>query len=155
MELMHATAVDVGGKGVLLCGPSGVGKSDLALRLIDRGATFIADDQVLLEVRRRGLFALAPEPLRGYLEVRGLGIQSVPVAGGSFVALVVDLVAPDEVPRLPAPHFRALLGEKIPLLRLNAFEVSTALKIELAAGDATRIGATGPDGQTSGCTSHG
>jgi len=146
MELIHATAIDVAGKGVLLCGPSGAGKSDLALRLIDRGATFIADDQVQLEVRRRGLFASAPDRLRGYLEVRGLGIQSVPTAGGSFVALVVDLVAADQVPRLPQPAYRDLVGKKIPLLCLNAFEVSAAIKIELAARDTAKIGGVGPDG---------
>lgn len=145
MERIHATALDVAGAGVLLCGPSGAGKSDLALRLMDRGATFIADDQVLLEKRRRGIFAEAPKKLRGYLEIRGLGITSVPTAGGTFIRMIVDLVAPEQVPRLPKKQFRDLLGEKIPLLKLNAFEVSAPIKIELAAGNVSIIGGLGPD----------
>ena len=145
MERIHATALDVSGAGVLLRGPSGAGKSDLALRLMDRGATFIADDQVLLSRRRRGVFAEAPEKLRGFLEIRGLGITSVSTAGGTFVRLIVDLVAPEEVPRLPEIQFQTLAGEKIPVIKLNAFEVSTPIKIELAAGKTSIIGGTGPD----------
>jgi len=147
VERIHATALDVAGSGVLLCGPSGSGKSDLALRLMDRGATFIADDQVELSRRRRGVIAEAPQRLRGYLEIRGVGITSVPTAGGTIVKLIVDLVNPDEVPRLPEPEFRKLCGKKIPVLRLNAFEVSTPIKIELAAGKTSIIGGAGPDEQ--------
>lgn len=145
MERKHATAVDIAGNGVLICGPSGSGKSDLALRLIDRGASFISDDQVELVLRRRGIFASAPTAIRGLIEIRGLGITSMPIAGGCFVRLIVELVAPQEVPRLPKPEHQILLGEKIPVIRLNAFEVSTPIKIELAAGDTSRIGGTGPD----------
>ncbi len=145
MERLHAVAIDIAGKGVLLMGPSGSGKSDLALRLMDRGATLISDDQVVLERQRRGVFASAPPAIRGYLEIRGLGITSVPVTGGTFVALIVDLVEADKVPRLPEVQYKTLMGEKIPLIRLNAFEISTAIKIELAAGNISRIGAVGPD----------
>ena len=146
MERLHATAVDIAGKGVLLCGPSGGGKSDLALRLVDRGASFIADDQIELTLRRRGIHAAAVSSMRGYLEVRGLGLTSLPVMGGTFVALIVDLVPPEDVPRLPQASSRLLLGKKIPLLKLNAFELSTPIKIELAAKDISRIGGTGPGG---------
>jgi HPr kinase/phosphorylase len=145
LEQIHATAVDVSGKGVLLYGPSGSGKSDLALRLMDRGASFIADDQVVLTLARRGLKAEAPERLRGFMEVRGLGIVSRPVAGSSLIALVVELVVAEDVPRLPEKAFKTLLGKKIPLIRLNAFEVSAPIKIELAVGDTSIIGGTGPD----------
>lgn len=151
MEHLHATAVDIAGNGVLICGPSGAGKSDLALRLIDRGATFISDDQVMLERTRRGVFATAPASIRGWMEVRGLGVIGLPVAGGCHVRLIVELVAPDRVPRLPIREERELLGEKIPLIRLNAFEVSTPIKIELAAGDTFRIGGAGPDDDANGC----
>jgi len=152
MERLHATAVDIAGRGVLLYGPSGSGKSDLALRLIDRGASFISDDQVELTERRRGIYASAPKTIRGYMEIRGLGLTSLPVAGGTFVSLVVDLVASGEVPRLPEALSRTLLGKKIPLLRLNAFEISTPIKIELAAEGLSRIGSLGPDAKNKGAS---
>jgi HPr kinase/phosphorylase len=142
---IHAVALDIGGRGVLLLGPSGAGKSDLALRLMDRGASFVSDDQVDLTLQRRGIYAAAPAKLRGFLEVRGLGIISVPITGGAFISLVVELVAQDAVPRLPEMVNKTLLGEKIPLIRLNAFEISTPIKIELAVGDISRIGGAGPD----------
>jgi len=150
MERMHATAVDVAGRGVLLCGPSGAGKSDLALRLVDRGASFISDDQIELTLHRRGVLAVAPRPIRGYMEVRGVGIIPVPVTGGTYISLIVELVPSVDVLRLPDMEHKMLLGKKIPLIRLNAFEVSTPIKIELAAGDASRIGRAGPDEQTDG-----
>lgn len=145
MERLHATAVDIAGKGVLLVGASGSGKSDLALRLVDRGASFVSDDQVELTLRRRGVFAAAPTAIRGFLEVRGIGITSVPVTGGCFVSLIVELVLAADVPRLPEPEYKIVMGQKIPLIRLNAFEVSTPIKIELAAGEPSRIGGVGPD----------
>jgi len=152
--LCHATAVDIAGRGVLLRGPSGSGKSDLALRLMDRGGCFVSDDQTLLKRRKRGVFASAPLSIRGYLEIRGLGITSVPVTGGTFVSLIVDLVALEDVPRLPEYVVETLLGEKIPTLKLNAFEVSTPIKIELAVGDVSRIGNLGKMGAVEGNGKH-
>jgi len=140
MKTWHGTVVDIAGRGVMLRGPSGCGKSDLALRLLDRGASLVTDDQILLEKRRRGLFAFAPKSIRGYLEIRGVGITPVPVTGGTFLALAVDLVAPEDVPRLPEKEAITLVDQKIPLLRLNAFEISTPIKIELAAGNVSKIG---------------
>ncbi|MCG8489981.1 MAG: HPr kinase/phosphatase C-terminal domain-containing protein [Sneathiellales bacterium] len=148
MQPRHGTVVDIAGKGVLIEGPSGSGKSDLAFRLIDRGASFITDDQVLLEKRRRGILATAPDSIRGYLEVRGVGIVSMPVAGGAYIHLVVKLVSEEDVPRLPEKEFTELFDEKIPVLRINAFEVSAPLKIELAVGDTNRIGGLGPDDES-------
>ncbi|MHA1114324.1 MAG: HPr kinase/phosphorylase, partial [Alphaproteobacteria bacterium] len=78
MTLVHATCVSLWGAGILLRGPSGSGKSDLALRLIDGGAVLVADDQVSLELRDGGLFASPPAATAGKLEVRGVGIVTVP-----------------------------------------------------------------------------
>ncbi|MFC3050362.1 HPr kinase/phosphorylase [Kordiimonas pumila] len=144
MKTYHGTVVDIAGKGVFLRGPSGCGKSDIALRLIDRGASFVADDQILLESRKRGLLATAPQSIRGYLEVRGIGIVSMPVTGGSYIHLVVDLVDLGNVPRLPDTEMIDLCGVKVPRLHLNAFEASAPLKIELAVSDVSRIGGVGP-----------
>lgn len=147
-HLIHGTVVDIAGRGVLLRGPSGSGKSDLALRLLDRGASLVADDQVEISVGRRGLKAKAPDRLRGYLEVRGLGVLSMPVTGSTNIALVVDLVEASDVPRLPELRYETLMGTKILLICINAFEVSAPLKIELAAKDISRIGNTGPEHMT-------
>src|SRR3546814_8060220 len=90
--LFHATAVmlpdaQLGDWAVLLRGPSGVGKSDLALRLIDRGAVLVSDDQTLLSVAGGRLVAAPPAAIAGRLEARGLGIVDLPHRVGVPVAL--------------------------------------------------------------------
>ena len=147
MQTFHGTIVDIAGHGALLRGPSGCGKSDLALRLIDRGATLVADDQYLLRSSRRGLVAFAPDNLYGLLEVRGMGIVSVPAIKTTLVGLVVDLIPSSDIPRLPDKQNADLDGYLIPRLSLNAFESSTPIKIELAAADPDRIGAQGRQGE--------
>lgn len=143
MQTTHGTVIDVAGAGVLLLGPSGSGKSDLALRLIDRGATLVADDQFHTRPSRRGLVAYAPDNLYGLLEVRGLGIQSIPAIKTTTLQLVVNIVTEDAVPRIPEPVLSEINGEKINVIMLNAFENSAPIKIELAVGDVTRIGKVG------------
>lgn len=132
---VQATCVAVDGQGVLLRGPPGSGKSDLALRLIDGGARLVADDGV--ELHRQGddvmaeFPASAPESLRGRIEVRGLGIAPVSSIARIRLALVIDLVPPDVVERLPEPAAANLLGVGVPLLRLTAGEASAAAKVRL------------------------
>ena len=142
MQTHHGTVVDVSGAGVLLQGPSGCGKSDLALRLMDRGATLIADDRYLVRPGSRAPVAWAPDELYGLLEVRGLGIQSVPAIKTTRLRLVVNLVAPADVPRLPDKQETDICGHALPMLLLNAFEQAAPIKIELAASDPSRIGRT-------------
>lgn len=135
MTLIHATAVadPASGRAVLLRGPSGSGKSDLALRLIDRGWRLVADDQVEIEARAGRLIASAPPVIAGRMEVRGLGIVAQPPFGDATVVLVVDLVAPDAIERLPEPVHCILAGVDLPLLLLAPFEASAAAKVRLAA----------------------
>ncbi len=128
--LLHASAVAIGGHAVLLTGATGRGKSDLALRLIDRGAVLIADDQVQLVDDGSRLLASVPESIAGLIEVRGIGIVELPSTTGVPVALLVDLDA--EPPRMPPPSFRILLGNSLPVLTLSAFEASAPLKVEHA-----------------------
>lgn len=129
MVLVHGTCVDLGGSGVLLRGPSGSGKSDLALRLIDGGARLVADDQV--EMTRDGdvLMARAPAALRGRMEVRGIGIVPEEGVNAARLRAVVDLVPPDQVERLPEPRSVVLLGVELPAVRLHAFEASAPAKL--------------------------
>ncbi|MDH3596185.1 MAG: HPr kinase/phosphatase C-terminal domain-containing protein [Rhodospirillales bacterium] len=119
--------------GVLLRGPSGAGKSDLALRSIDRGWRLVADDQTELRPAGGRLSAASPGAIAGRMEVRGLGIVSVPSTPGATLCLVVDLVSPGLVERLPEPDFRKLLGVRLRRLALDPFEVSALAKLRLAA----------------------
>lgn len=127
---LHATCVSVDGKGVLLLGASGSGKSDVALRLIDAGATLVGDDQIQIH-KERVLLASPCERLQGMIEARGVGILKLPYAENVSVALAVQLVAREDVERLPDPQFFDCLGLQVPLLSLNAFDASTIAKIHL------------------------
>src|SRR5437868_3206290 len=104
MILVHGTTVALEGEGVLLRGPSGGGKSDLALRLIDAGARLVADDQTEIACEAQALVARSPQTIAGRIEVRGVGIIKVPTMPSAPVRLAVDLVAPDRVERLPEPR---------------------------------------------------
>lgn len=132
MIRVHGTSIAIGGDGILLRGPSGSGKSDLALRLIDAGALLVADDQT--ELRRAGatLRMTAPSVLSGRIEVRGLGIVPVPCAGEASLRLVVDLVPDAAVERMPEPRFVTLEDLSFPLVGLWPFAASAPAKLRLA-----------------------
>ncbi len=141
--LVHATCLALAGIGVLLRGPSGSGKSDLALRLIDRPgfglaaslieARLVADDQVILSRTGDDLLASAPERLAGLLEIRGLGIVRVEPAGPTRLGLVVDLVAAARIERYPAAAGEArFLGCRVPLVSIDATAPSAAARVRAA-----------------------
>lgn len=130
-EMVHASAVAIDGYGVLLLGPSGSGKSDLALRLIDRGAMLISDDIVVVETRD-GLPVLTPAPnITGKIEVRGVGICAMGFTMSAPLRLVV--VCAEHYPRMPeeAPT-TDIAGFLVPVMKLNPFEQSSTIKLELA-----------------------
>jgi HPr kinase/phosphorylase len=126
----HGSCVARDGAGVLLLGPSGTGKSDLALRLLGRGFVLVADDQVDVADG----FAKAPTALAGLLEVRGLGIMRLPYLTDAALKLVVDLelVADPagQQQRLPRPERHA--GLDLPLVRLVALAASAPDRVALA-----------------------
>jgi HPr kinase/phosphorylase len=129
---LHATCVQLDGVGVVLLGASGVGKSDLALRLIDAGALLVADDQVQVEASPTGLLGRPAETLAGLLEVRGLGILRLPYCRVSPLGLVVELDAASPVPRLPEPSTYPILGTELRHIRLDPRQASAAAKVRLA-----------------------
>ena len=129
---IHATCISLYGAGLIIRGPSEAGKSDLALRLIDRGARLVADDRVDLLISDNGVIARAPNSLKGLLEVRGLGILDVPFLEVAVVRLVVDLVDSENVPRLPERRITDLIGMGVPAVRLDPFEASAVSKVRLA-----------------------
>jgi serine kinase of HPr protein (carbohydrate metabolism regulator) len=147
VEVVHGTCVALGQRGALLRGPSGSGKSDLALRflfLARRGPTareapaLVADDQVLLTRDGSRVLAAAPDSIGARLEVRGVGIVGVKALTQCELALVVDLVRPEEIERLPATLRARLVGVELPLLRLAPFESSAPIKLALAVAQASR-----------------
>ena len=132
-ETLHASTVAIDGRAVLLSGRSGSGKSDLALRLIDRGFTLVSDDQTI--VRRDGdrLVATAPATIAGKLEIRGIGIVEVSAAADVPIALIVELS--EESTRLPEDgRERTILGVSVPLITVVAETASAAAKVVLALG---------------------
>lgn len=149
---VHGTCVAIAGKGVLLRGPSGAGKSDLAFRLIRENpeTRLVADDQVALASEAGRLFASAPEALAGLLELRGLGLVTMPAAARAELAIVIDLVPRDDVPRLPEARFATLCGVDLPLLALHAFDLTAADKIGLALESIPQRGFPGDDGRIGG-----
>ena len=103
---IHASAVAIADRGVVIRGRSGSGKSALVLSLLTLSpqAMLVADDRVLLSVEGGRLLAAPPAPLAGKLEIRGLGIVQRPCVSPVAVDLVVDLLPLAECPRLPEAH---------------------------------------------------
>lgn len=130
-ETIHATTVAIDGRAVLIQGRSGTGKSDLALRLIDRGAKLVSDDQTMV-IRRDGVLEAMPPPtIAGRIEVRGLGIVEMPHIADVPVALVVIVdAAPERLPTAPAE--KRFAGVTVPAVILTALEPSAPIKVELA-----------------------
>jgi serine kinase of HPr protein (carbohydrate metabolism regulator) len=127
----QATCVAIKGRAILIEGPAGSGKSSLALALIDRGATLVGDDGVLLEAVDGRLLA-APHPnIAGRIEVRNLGLLDFPTCPRAPVALLVHLDS--EAPRFPIEREHAQrLGITLPLVRLWPRSEVLALRAELA-----------------------
>jgi serine kinase of HPr protein (carbohydrate metabolism regulator) len=130
-ERIHATSVAIEGNAVLIFGRSGSGKSDLALRLIDRGAKLVSDDYTIVSSQGGRLLAHAPDRIKGRMEVRGVGLVEMEPVDRAPIVLAIDLDRSPE--RLPEePEGLALCGLSVPVIGLFALESSAPLKVELA-----------------------
>lgn len=124
---LHASCVALDGRGVLLIGPSGIGKSDIALQLVDRGAALVSDDQTEIWAEGEALFAAPPAPLRGLLEIRPVGLLRLPFREEKTpLSLCVALREKSEtLERLPEASFQLLLDRKLPKIDLPGRASST------------------------------
>ena len=115
-HIVHASAVAVDGRGLLITGASGSGKSSLASQLIALGASLVSDDRVVLQPGREGgVFMTAPDTTRGQIEARGIGVLNAPAAPSMLTAIVdLDQV---ETERLPQPHSHIIGSEAFPVIR--------------------------------------
>jgi serine kinase of HPr protein (carbohydrate metabolism regulator) len=130
-ETLHVSSIAIDGRAVLIEGESGAGKSDLALRLIDRGATLISDDYTLLQRAGSELIASPPDTIAGQIEVRGLGVLPMPHIEKIPVALLVHLTdAPERLPL--AEEVRRIAGVDIREVAIDSRTASAAIKVELA-----------------------
>ena len=131
---IHGSCVAHDGRGVLIVGASGAGKSSLALHLMSLGAGLVADDRVILSRRGPALWADVPAPIRGRIEARGVGLMHAPCVGPQPVALVVDLdrVEPD---RLPRGRSVVMQDVRLPLvLKVDADHFPAAIMLYLRHG---------------------
>ena len=130
-ENLHASTVALDGRAVIIVGPSGSGKSDLTLRLLDRGFVLVSDDRTIVRKAGEKVIATAPDTIRGKLEIRGVGIVDIPSINDVPVALVVELTS--DITRLPDnARERIILGAGIPLISVDAMTASAASKVALA-----------------------
>ncbi len=131
---IHATCISYKENGILFTGPSGSGKSDLALRMMmDKGALLVADDRTDIEEKFGRLNATCPKEISGMMEVRGIGICRFEPCPSALIKLVVELVPPEKkIERLPMGETVEYCGINVPKIRLHSFEISTIDKIILA-----------------------
>lgn len=132
MDTFHATTVVIDGSAVMLRGPAGSGKSDLALRLIEAGARLIADDYTEIEVRDGQLLAKAPPSIRGLLEVRGIGVMELDYMVSAPLHLIVNLVDFELIERLPEHLSEEINGIQVPVVEVDPFEASASAKVHMA-----------------------
>ena len=126
----HSTSVVIEDLGILIRGQSGSGKSDLALRLIDSGATLISDDLTICKKIGDYLYLYPHSKTKGLLEVREIGIMTVPYVENIKLTLVVELVE-EEFERIPGMMSCSILGMKFPKIKIFGKSSSAVAKIKI------------------------
>ncbi|MDC0887139.1 HPr kinase/phosphatase C-terminal domain-containing protein [Altererythrobacter sp.] len=130
MTTYQASCVAVGGRALMIEGPPGAGKTSLALALIDRGAQLIGDDGVCIEARGAVLWALPPPNIHGKIEVRNVGMVTLPAVSGPLaLVLTLDQQAPRYIAEAGTKY---LAGFDIPQLAFFAADAIAAIRAEYA-----------------------
>ena len=126
----HSTSLVVEDSGILIIGESGIGKSDLALRMIDSGAMLIADDITICKKINNFIYLFSPEETKGLLEVREIGIITVPFIENIKLSLVVQLIDEENI-RYPENENCLILGIKVPKIKICGKNSSAVAKIKV------------------------
>ena len=130
MKNIHATTVDINGNGILIVGPAGSGKSDLALRLIEnKNAVLVSDDRTDIKIENGELFASPPKVIEGLLEVRAIGLIKKPFKPDTIIKLVVQAASQRDIERMPECRFFEYENVKIETVLLNLLEASAPDKV--------------------------
>lgn len=136
VRVLHASCVALSGRGVLILGRAGAGKSGLALQLMAHGCELVSDDRTAIAAQDGALLAAAPASIRGWIEARFVGILAADAVASARVALVVDLDLV-ETDRLPPRRSRSLLGISLPLVqRVESAHFPAAILQYLKSGRA-------------------
>ena len=130
LKRIHSTSVVIDDNGVLILGDSGSGKSDLALRLIDNGATLISDDISICRKNSNNIYLYCPPEIKGLLEVREIGIITVPFVERIKLRLVVNLNSNNNE-RFPKDTSFRIMGIKIPTINIEGKNSSAVAKIKV------------------------
>ena len=131
LKRIQSTSVVIDDNGVLILGDSGSGKSDLALRLIDNGATLISDDISICRKNSNNIYLYCPPEIKGLLEVREIGIITVPFVERIKLRLVVNLNNNNNNERFPKDSCFRILGIKIPIINIEGKNSSAVAKIKV------------------------
>ena len=130
VKQFYGTSVAIEDRGLLIIGKSGSGKSDLALRLIDSGATLISDDQTVCKKVNKEIFLFSIEKICGLIEVRGIGIIKVPYVENVKLKMIIELT--DAVTeRMPEKINKKLFGVKVKYIKISGKEPSSVAKVKL------------------------
>lgn len=117
-------------RGALIEGPSGVGKSDLALRALDQGFRLVADDRTMVFAAGDRAYGKSPASLFGLIEIRGVGVVTAPALPFCEIAVVIRCVpTPDAVERLPEPRTQGVAGASVPIFDLWPREPAAPAKV--------------------------
>lgn len=132
--VVHGSFVEFSGKGLLIVGASGAGKSGLALQLMAHGAKLVSDDRVQLNLDGPNVVATAPPAIRGLIEARGVGLLRADTVSMYHLSMVVDLDQ-TETQRLPDWHHVTVLRQSVPLLRGGGVPHLAASLVQLLKSD--------------------
>lgn len=127
----YSSSIALEDAGVMILGPSSSGKSDLALRLIDCGATLISDDITICKKKENNITLFCEKNICGKIEVRGMGIFTVPYVEDVKLKLVIKMTE-SPIERLPnKKEFYKILGNYIPLIYISKKDISANAKVKL------------------------
>lgn len=135
----HATTIIVGTNGILITGSSASGKTSLASELLDDAtrrneySALVADDQTLVSNINGRLIARAPETLVNRIEIRGFGIGEISACPSAVLHLVVEIIEPDKIIRLPEAELTSICQVKLPIVRVPRHRYPESIRIVMAA----------------------